>query len=83
MEKNRGDYITIGYVLIDTIPEKENEVYNSLSNEKRIIALNPIFKDTNFDLMAKIKMRNYKKLRSYVFKKIQPLDGVIDTDIYC
>lgn len=82
-EKKRGACITIGYVFINTIAEKEHEVYNLLSNESKIIELNPIFQDNNFDLLAKIKMRNHKKLKYYVFKKIQSLDGVIDTEIFC
>jgi hypothetical protein len=83
VRKNRGDRITIGYVLIDANPEKEHEVYNSLTNESRVIELNPIFQDDDFDLMAKIKIRNHKNLRFYVLKNIQSLDGVRDTEIFC
>ena len=83
VEKNGGDSITIGYVFIDTIPEKEHEVYNSLLNKSRVVKLTPIFEDTDFELMAEIEMRDHKKLRYYVLRKIQSLDGVIDTKIYC
>ena len=83
MKKDIGVSITIGYILIETNPEQEHEVYNSLSHESRIMELKPIFYDHDYDLMAKIKSKNQDTLRSFVFKKIQPLNGVIDAEILC
>jgi DNA-binding Lrp family transcriptional regulator len=69
--------IVVSYVLINTLPEKEHEIYNQLLNEARIIELRPLFKE--HDMIAKIKTENYNKLEGFVKNKIKLIEGIVDT----
>ena len=69
--------IKVSYILINTKPKHEHDVYNSLSNHPLVIEINPLFQE--YDMIAKVKIENTKKLGSFVKDKIRSLDGVIDT----
>ena len=67
----------IAYVVINTAPSKEHEVYNKLSKVKEIIELHPLFGE--YDLIAKIEAEDLDKLGAIVLNKIRSIKGVIDT----
>jgi DNA-binding Lrp family transcriptional regulator len=69
--------IAVSYVLINTKPENEHRIYNQLSKESKIIEVRPLFRE--YDMIAKVKFENTKKLGRFITKKIKSLNGVIDT----
>jgi len=69
--------MAIGYVQISAAPAHEHEVYTKLSRVPEIVELYPLFGE--FDLIAKIKTRDFEKLGEIVVKKIRSIKGVIDT----
>ena len=69
--------MAIGYVLISAALAHEHEVYTKLSKVPEIVELYPLFGE--FDLIAKIKTRDFEKLGEIVVKKIRSIKGVIDT----
>ena len=69
--------MAIGYVLISAALAHEHEVYTKLSKVPEIVELYPLFGE--FDLIAKIKARDFEKLGEIVVKKIRSIKGVIDS----
>ena len=71
--------MAIGFVLINTAPAHEHEVYTKLSKIPEIVELHPLFGE--FDLIAKVEPEDFEKLGELVVKKIRSIKGVIDTKI--
>ena len=69
--------MSIGFVLINTAPALEHEVYNNLSNIPQILELYPLFGE--YDLIVKIEVENFEKLGEIVIDHIRSIRGVIDT----
>ena len=69
--------MAIGFILINTSPGHEHEVYNKLSQIQDIVEIHPIFGE--FDIMVKIKASELEELGKIVVNKIRSLEGVIDT----
>jgi DNA-binding Lrp family transcriptional regulator len=69
--------MAIGFVLINTAPAHEHEVYNKLSKVPEIVELYPLFGE--YDIIAKIEAENFEKLGELVINKIRSIKGVIDT----
>ena len=69
--------MAIGFVLINTAPTHEHEVYTKLSKVPEIVELHPLFGE--FDLIAKIEPEDFEKLGTLVVEKIRSIKGVIDT----
>jgi DNA-binding Lrp family transcriptional regulator len=65
------------FVLINTAPTKEHEVYNTLLKNPQILEIHPLFGE--YDLIAKIDVENVDQLGEIVKKNIRTIDGVIDT----
>jgi DNA-binding Lrp family transcriptional regulator len=65
------------FVLINTAPAKEHEVYNTLLKNPQILEIHPLFGE--YDLIAKIDVENVDQLGEIVKKNIRTIDGVIDT----
>jgi len=72
-----GRYMALGYVLINTAPAHEHEVYRKLTKVSEIIELHPLFGE--YDLIAKIEAEDYEKLGEIVVIKIRSVEGVLDT----
>jgi len=64
-------------VLINTKPEFEHEVYNSLKNQSKILEIKPLYRE--FDMIAKIRIEKKEDIGFYISNKIRSLDGVIHT----
>ena len=69
--------MTIGYVLINAAPAHEHEVYTKLSKIPKIVEVHPLFGE--FDLIAKIEVRDFERLGNLVINEIRSIKGVIDT----
>lgn len=69
--------MTVGYVLINTVPTKEHIVYNKLLKLPKIVEIEPLFGE--YDLIPKVDEEYIEKLGDLVVKKTRTVDGVIDT----
>jgi DNA-binding Lrp family transcriptional regulator len=69
--------MALGFVLVKISPKKEREVYEKLANLEEIEELYPLFGE--YDLIAKIVVRDFEELSDVVVKKIRSLDGVLET----
>ncbi|MBO8182167.1 Lrp/AsnC family transcriptional regulator [Archaeoglobales archaeon] len=69
--------MALGFVLVKISPKKEKEVYEKLANLEEIEELYPLFGE--YDLIAKIVVRDFEELSDVVVKKIRSLDGVLET----
>ena len=69
--------MAVGFVLINTSPAKEHEVYNSLLKIDEIAEVHPLF--GSYDLIVKLEVKEYDDLGSILMEKIRSLDGIIDT----
>nr|MDO8119443.1 Lrp/AsnC ligand binding domain-containing protein [Candidatus Sigynarchaeota archaeon] len=67
----------IGYILINTTPAKEHEVYNELLKIRELIELYPLFGE--YDFIAKVDSMDLDRLGRVVVDKIRTIKGVIDT----
>jgi DNA-binding Lrp family transcriptional regulator len=71
--------MVFGFVLINTSPEREHQVYNQLCKISDIVELYPLFGE--YDLIAKIKVKDYTKIGNTIIKRIKTINGVLDTKI--
>ena len=69
--------MVIGYILINTTPAMEHEVYNELLKIKEIIELYPLFGE--YDLIAKVDSEDLNRPGRVVVDNIRTIKGVIDT----
>ncbi|MFZ0698854.1 MAG: Lrp/AsnC ligand binding domain-containing protein [Thermoplasmata archaeon] len=69
--------MAIGFVLINTAPAKEHDVYSELLRVKGIVELHPLFGE--YDLIAKVEAEDFDKLGQLIIDRIRSLPGVIDT----
>jgi DNA-binding Lrp family transcriptional regulator len=67
----------LAYVLINTCPTKEHSVYRALSKVKEIFDLCAVFGD--YDLIAKVEVKDLEHLSPLVLDKIRKISGVVDT----
>ncbi|MCD6494352.1 MAG: Lrp/AsnC ligand binding domain-containing protein [Archaeoglobaceae archaeon] len=69
--------MALGFVLIKVAPRKEKEVYSRLASLEEVEELYPLFGE--YDLIAKIVVKDFEELSEVVVKKIRALDGVLET----
>ncbi len=69
--------MALGFVLIKVMPRKERKVYDALLKLSEVDELYPLFGE--YDLIAKIVVKDFEELSDVVVKKIRAIDGVIDT----
>jgi hypothetical protein len=67
------------FVLINTIPKQEYNVYNKLRLDPDFIEIEPLFGE--FDLIAKFKGRNIYDRGKEISRKLRKINGVIDTKL--
>lgn len=66
----------IGFVLLNVLPDKENDVMLALKKEKGVVDINSLFGEYNF--IVKISTSTYKEVGELV-SKIKLMEGVINT----
>lgn len=69
--------MTIGFVLINTLPQFEHEIYNKLLKNEKINEVTPLFGE--YDMIAKIDAKDFTEIGDIVLNHIRSLKGVIDT----
>ena len=69
--------MAVGFVLIKVMPRKERSVYEKLLKLEEVEELHPLFGE--YDLIAKISVKDFEELSEVVVKKIRSIDGVIET----
>uniref|UniRef100_A0A7C2S5W4 Lrp/AsnC family transcriptional regulator n=1 Tax=Archaeoglobus fulgidus TaxID=2234 RepID=A0A7C2S5W4_ARCFL len=69
--------MALGFVLIKVSPGKERKVYEDLAALSEVEELYPLFGE--YDLIAKVVVRDFEELSNVVVNKIRVIDGVIET----
>ncbi len=69
----------IGFVLINTLPKQEHQVYNKLTKLPEIIELYPLYGE--YDFIIKLEVDNYKDLGNVILNNIKTINGVVDTKV--
>ena len=69
--------MVVGYVLINTSPGSEHQVYNKLRTVGEIVEVHPLFGE--HDLLVKIEIDDYNRLGNIVIDHIRTIEGVEDT----
>jgi len=69
--------MALGFVLIKISPRREKEVYDTLSSIEEVEELYPLFGE--YDLIAKIVVKDFEQLSEIVVKKIRSVEGVLET----
>lgn len=69
--------MAIGYVLINTAPAKEQDVYNGIMDIPEIKEHHLLFGE--YDIMVKIESDDFDKVAQVVVNKIRKIDGVVGT----
>ncbi len=66
-------------LLIKISPAKEQEVYNELLRIPEVVDAHVVFGE--YDLIAKIKTKNFTSLVELINENIETIPGVIDTKV--
>jgi DNA-binding Lrp family transcriptional regulator len=69
--------MAVGFVLINTAPAREHEVYNTLRGMERVIEVHPLFGE--YDLIAKIEANDHNELGKVVVSRMRTIPGVTNT----
>lgn len=69
--------MVVSFVLINTAPKKEHEVYNTLLEINEISEVHALF--GSFDLIVKLEMDEPSNMGKIINEKIRIVDGIIDT----
>jgi len=69
--------MALGFVLIKVSPGKERYVYERLASLSEVNELYPLFGE--YDLIAKIVVKDFEELSDVVINKIRTISGVVET----
>lgn len=69
--------MSIAFILVSTVPGKEQEVYNKISKVNYVVEIHPLFGE--YDLIVKLDAKDYSELGKVVVEQIRTIEGVIDT----
>jgi DNA-binding Lrp family transcriptional regulator len=69
--------MAVGFVLINTAPAREHEVYNALRGLEKVKEVHPLFGE--YDLIAKIEAADYNSLGSVVVNTMRTIPGITNT----
>lgn len=69
--------MALGFVLIKIAPGKERKVYDRIASIKEVEELYPLFGE--YDLIAKIVVKDFEELSDIVVNKIRTIEGVLET----
>jgi len=69
--------MALGFVLIKVTPGKERRVYDTIAKLEEVEELYPLFGE--YDLIAKIVVRDFEELSDVVVNKIRSIEGVLET----
>jgi DNA-binding Lrp family transcriptional regulator len=69
--------MVVSYILINTLPGMEHQVYDELKKNSNVIEVHPLFGE--YDLLVRIDIDNLDELGEIVIEKIRKIEGVEDT----
>ncbi len=69
--------MALGFVLVSTAPNREQEVYENLLRVPEITDLHPLFGE--FDIIAKIHAADFDALGHAIVTQIRAIDGITAT----
>jgi len=69
--------MSVGFVSINVTPGRERDVYDRLLKEPDIPEIYPLFGE--YDLIAKVTVKDFDQLSDIVFNRIRTIKGVTDT----
>ena len=69
--------MAVGFVLINTSPAREHEVYDQLRGMDRVAEVHPLFGE--YDLIAKIEAHDYNELGKIVVNQMRSIPGILNT----
>ncbi len=69
--------MVIAFVLINTVPGKESEVFKKLSQLENVSEVYTLFGE--YDMIVKIETKDYSQLESMVLDKIRTMPSIVDT----
>ena len=69
--------MAIGFALMRVSLSRENEIFNKLSKIPEVIELHPV--SGEYDIIAKIKAKDYESIAQIIVHKIQIIEGIIET----
>lgn len=69
--------MALGFVLIKIAPGRERKVYDRIASLKEVEELYPLFGE--YDLIAKIVVKDFEELSEVVVNKIRSIEGVVET----
>lgn len=72
-----GEHMVVSYILINTKPAMEHQVYDELKLNENVIEVHPLFGD--YDLLVKIDVDNFDDLGKIILENIRQINGVEDT----
>lgn len=69
--------MALGYYLISTRPQKEDEVYGKISNDEKILEIYALFGE--YDFIVKLEGKDHNEISRYVEEYIRKINGVKGT----
>ncbi len=69
--------MAVGFVLINTVPAREHDVYDTLRGMNSVVEVHPLFGE--YDLIAKIEAGDYNALGKVVVDEMRVIPGVVNT----
>jgi len=73
-----GERLVIGFILIKTSDNREEEVLKKLQSKQEILEAYALFGE--YDIIAKVSARDFRGVSALVLKHIRSIDGVIHTE---
>lgn len=72
--------MTVAFVVINTAPGKEHEVYVALQQVPQVTELHPLFGE--FDLIAKLEAVDFDSLGQLIVSQVRTIPGVLNTKTF-
>ena len=72
--------MTVAFVVINTEPGKENDVYSALQHVPEVAELHPL--SGEFDLIAKLETSSFDSLGELIVSRVRSIPGVLNTKTF-
>jgi DNA-binding Lrp family transcriptional regulator len=69
--------VVIAFILVNTVPGKETEVYKKLSGMENVSEIYTLFGE--YDLIVKVETKDFSQLERIVIDHIRSIPGIVDT----
>lgn len=69
--------MVIAFILVNTVPGKETEVYKKLSGMENVSEIYTLFGE--YDLIVKVETKDFSQLERMVIDNIRSIPGIVDT----